>query len=138
MLIARPDIEAMPDDQMQADPGVGQSVLDCLTALSTVVSSLHEDLRPPVKVVFPFVATALRSRYAIVRQAAARCFAEICNVITVDGMHFLVDSIIPYLGDPSLVANRQGTVELIYRTCLVHHRRRLLSVCAQTLCRNST
>ncbi|KZV99116.1 hypothetical protein EXIGLDRAFT_258645 [Exidia glandulosa HHB12029] len=108
------DVEDMPDDQMKADPGVGQSVLDALTVLSTVVPTLHESLRPRVKELFPCVATALRSRYAIVRQAAARCFAEICNVLTVEGMHFLVETIIPFLGDPSLVANRQGTVELIY------------------------
>ena len=61
---------------------------------------------------------ALRSRFAIIRQCAARCFATICDVITVAAMRFVIEKMVPYLGDAPNITNRQGATELIYRECL--------------------
>lgn len=58
---------------------------------------------------------ALRSRFAIVRQAAARCFATICDVMTMEALRYVIENIIPFLQDPLVLTNRQGTMELIYR-----------------------
>lgn len=61
---------------------------------------------------------ALHSRFAIIRQSAARCFATICDVMTLDAMRYVVEHLVPLLGDALVLANRQGATELIYRLCL--------------------
>ena len=61
---------------------------------------------------------ALRCRFAIIRQCAARCFATICNVMTLEAMRYVVEHLIPLLGDALVLVNRQGAVELIYRSCI--------------------
>lgn len=58
----------------------------------------------------------LRSRYAIIRQSAAKCFSTICEIMTIDAMLVVVESVIPFIGDTSNLHNRQGATELIYRT----------------------
>lgn len=58
---------------------------------------------------------ALRSRFAIIRQSAAKCFATICDVMTSDAMRHVIEHVVPMLGDPVVLANRQGAMELIYR-----------------------
>ncbi|EJD47359.1 hypothetical protein AURDEDRAFT_163572, partial [Auricularia subglabra TFB-10046 SS5] len=81
------------------------------------VPTIHEASSQRAKELFPSsIAAALRSRDAVVRRSAAKCFARICNVLTTDAMRYLVETILPFLNDPSLVANRQWTVELIYHS----------------------
>ena len=66
---------------------------------------------------------ALSSKFAIIRQAAAQCFATVCDIMTPEGMHYVIEKIIPLLQDPLVLANRQGATELIYRqpSCLSFH-----------------
>lgn len=93
----------------------GQDVIDSLSVLESVVPTFHAGLRPKLEELFPKVDVALRSRFAIVRQAAARCFATICEAMTSEAMRYVVETVIPFLQDPLVVTNRQGTMELIYR-----------------------
>ena len=58
---------------------------------------------------------ALQSRYAIIRQSAARCFATVCDVMTSDAMRYVIENVVPLLGDPLVLSNRQGAAEFIYR-----------------------
>jgi TATA-binding protein-associated factor len=99
------------------DKQYGQDVIDSLSVLEAVVPSFHPDLWPKLAELFPAITMALRSRYAIIRQAAARCFATICNVMTSDAMLFAIEKIIPLLGDAIVLSNRQGAAEAIYRMC---------------------
>jgi TATA-binding protein-associated factor len=66
----------------------GQDVIDSLSVLEAVVPTLHQELWPKIQELFPMIVVALRSRFAIIRQSAARCFAAICDVMTVDAMRF--------------------------------------------------
>ncbi|KAG5220824.1 TATA-binding protein-associated factor mot [Salix suchowensis] len=93
----------------------GQDVIDSLSVLEAVVPALHEDLWPKLVEIYPMVSLALRSRFAIMRQCAARCFATVCDVMTADAMQYVVETILPLLGDPLVLSNRQGATELIYR-----------------------
>lgn len=95
----------------------GQDVIDSLSVLEAVVPTFHPDLWPKLVELFPAITMALRSRYAIIRQAAARCFATICNVMTSDAMRFVIERIIPLLADAIVLSNRQGAAETIYRMC---------------------
>jgi TATA-binding protein-associated factor len=94
----------------------GQDVIDSLSVLEAVVPTLHQELRPKIRELFPMIAMALRSRFAIIRQSAARCFAAICDVMTVDAMRFVIETILPFLGDTLVNLNRQGATELVFST----------------------
>ncbi|KAF9453249.1 SNF2 superfamily chromatin remodeling protein [Macrolepiota fuliginosa MF-IS2] len=92
----------------------GQDVIDSLSVLEAVAPAFDSGLWPRLAEVLPILDLALRSRFAIIRQAAARCFATICDVMTAESMRYVVEKIVPLLGDPLVLANRQGATELIY------------------------
>jgi TATA-binding protein-associated factor len=94
----------------------GQDVIDSLSVLDAVVPTLHEALWARIVMILPMITLALRSRYAIIRQCAAKCMATICSVMTTDAMHFVIENIVPFLGDALNLPNRQGATELVYRT----------------------
>lgn len=96
----------------------GQDVIDSLSVLEAVVPTLHQELWPKIQELFPMIVMALRSRFAIIRQSAARCFAAICDVMTVDAMRFVIETILPFLGDTLINSNRQGATELVFSTCV--------------------
>jgi TATA-binding protein-associated factor len=107
------DSPAKSDDLVSKQ--FGQDVIDSLSVLEAVVPALHQDLWPKLSEIFPMLKLALQSRYAIVRQSAARCFATVCDVMTSEAMHYVIENVVPLLGDPLVLSNRQGAVELIYR-----------------------
>ncbi|CAL1703532.1 unnamed protein product [Somion occarium] len=92
----------------------GQDIIDSLSVLEAVVPTFHQDLWPKFRELFPMISLALRSRFAIIRQCSARCFAAMCDVITLDAMNFVIEVVVPFLGDTSNLPNRQGATELIY------------------------
>ncbi|KAG6814294.1 hypothetical protein H0H92_013419 [Tricholoma furcatifolium] len=92
----------------------GQDVIDSLSVLEAVVPTLHQDLWPKLCELLPMLDLALRSRFAIIRQSAAKCFATICDVMTSDAMHYVVEHLVPLIADPLVLAHRQGATELIY------------------------
>lgn len=96
---------------------MGQQVVDSLTVLHVVVPSLDPTLHARVVELFPVIAKALRSKYALIRQAASRSFSTLCDTITTDGMRFVIEHVLPFLGDTTILENRQGAMELIYRRC---------------------
>lgn len=96
-------------------PQNGQDVIDNLVILEATVPTLHEQLWPRLCELFSFLVLALRSQFAVVRQMAAQAFATICDVSTVDAMRYVLDNVLPLLGDSVSLTNRQGAIELIYR-----------------------
>ncbi|TFK76566.1 SNF2 superfamily chromatin remodeling protein [Pluteus cervinus] len=92
----------------------GQDVIDSLSVLEAVVPSFHEKLWPKLTEIFPMLHLALQSRFAIVRQCGAKCFATVCGVMTPQAMRYVIEEVVPSLGDPLLLASRQGATELIY------------------------
>ena len=98
------------------DTRFGQDVIDSLSVLDAIVPTVHPGIHPKFHELFPMIGLALRSKFAIIRQCAARCFATICDVITVAAMRFVIEKMVPYLGDAPNITNRQGATELIYRT----------------------
>lgn len=108
---------------------LGQDVIDSLSVLEAVVPTLHEELRSKLSDLLPMLSLTLRSRFAIIRQSAARCFATICSVMTVESMLFVVEKVIPFLGDSLNLSNRQGATELIYRSCNLQRRGAIAYLC---------
>ena len=93
----------------------GQDVIDSLSVLEAVAPSLHQDIWPRLIGIFPMLTMALRSRYAVIRQSAARCFATVCDVMPSEAMRYVIENVVPLIGDPLVLSNRQGAVELMYR-----------------------
>ncbi|KAG8861908.1 TATA-binding protein-associated factor mot1 [Tulasnella sp. 330] len=91
----------------------GQTIVDELTVIQGVAPHLHPELLPHMTTLFPYILGALKSQYAVIRQCAARCIATLCDVFTTDAMRFVVEHVIPRLGDPVVLSNRQGAMELI-------------------------
>jgi TATA-binding protein-associated factor len=97
------------------DQRYGQDVIDSLSVLDAIVPTFHSGLHEKFHELFPMIGLALRSKFAIIRQCAARCFATICDVMTLSAMRYVIEKIVPYLGDAINLNNRQGATELIYR-----------------------
>ena len=94
----------------------GQDLLDCLTVLPIAAQTLSSTtLRDRLITLFPALALATQSKFAVVRYAVARCFAALCDVLPLEGLRHVVESVIPVLGDPLNVNNRRGAIELISR-----------------------
>lgn len=110
-------------DPFQADrlieKKLGQDLIDSLSVLRVAAGTLHEDLWPPLIGLLSKLSLPLRSRFAILRQCTARCFASVCNVVTPQAMKHVVEDVVPYLGDSLSITNRQGATELIYRACFL-------------------
>jgi len=88
-------------------------IIDALEIIRILVPHLDSGLYVSIEELMPHIATALLSPFTVVRHAAAKCLAMICNVITVPGMHLIIDRVVPYLGDTTNVTRRQGAVEMI-------------------------
>ncbi|KAH5370139.1 hypothetical protein HBI88_167620 [Parastagonospora nodorum] len=122
-LMEKPIREAFTDANLPAkiseEDGVfGQAVVDALSTLRALVGSLHADVRGFVKDLLPLIAKALQSRLYVLRYVAAKCFATICSVMSVEGITMLVESVLPTIGDGGNVHGRQGAIECIYH--LIH------------------
>ncbi|GJJ70462.1 TATA-binding protein-associated factor [Entomortierella parvispora] len=95
------------------EPDAWHDVIDALEMIKTLVPHLHPGLYSYIQELMPHIATALLSPFTVVRHAAAKCLAVICNVITVPGMHLVIDKVVPFLGDTANIIRRQGAVEMI-------------------------
>ncbi|KIJ63251.1 hypothetical protein HYDPIDRAFT_113216 [Hydnomerulius pinastri MD-312] len=92
----------------------GQDVIDSLSVLEAVAPTLDPSLWPRLAELFPAMTIALRSKFAIIRQSAARCFATVCEVMTSEAMRFVIEQLVPLIGDAIVLSNRQGAAEAIY------------------------
>ncbi|CAK5279450.1 unnamed protein product [Mycena citricolor] len=108
-----PDASTEEADTLMAKK-YGQDVIDSLSVLEAVGPTLHPELWFKLVGTFPMMQTALQSKYAIIRKSAARCFATLCDVIIGDAMRYVIEKVIPLLGDPLVLAHRQGATELLY------------------------
>ncbi|KAL1974098.1 hypothetical protein VTN31DRAFT_5658 [Thermomyces dupontii] len=121
-LIERPLRTALAD-QLPAnirDPEneLGQEIVDGLSTLRALLPKFDSGLFPWVIDLMPIVAKALQSELSVIRYAAAKCFATICSVITVEGMTMLVEKVLPTISNALDVHHRQGAIECIYH--LIH------------------
>ncbi|KAK8199037.1 SNF2 family DNA-dependent ATPase domain-containing protein [Phyllosticta capitalensis] len=122
-LIEEPIQQAFAGDELPAgikdpDNTFGQEVVDGLSTLRALVGKFHPSLHTFVLQLLPSIARALSSRLSVLRYAAAKCFATICSVMTVQGITMLVEKVMPAISNPVDVHCRQGAIECIYH--LIH------------------
>ena len=109
------DLPAGITDSEESD---GQEAVDALSTLRAIIPRFHKDLYPMVLSLMPLIAKALQSRLAVLRYAAAKCFATICSVITVQGITMLVEKVLPSISNAVDAYIRQGAIECVYH--LIH------------------
>ncbi|KAL2014722.1 hypothetical protein VTN00DRAFT_2247 [Thermoascus crustaceus] len=121
-LIERPLRDALagelPKNIREPENELGQEIVDGLSTLRALVPSFDRGLYPWVIDLMPIIAKALQCELSVIRYAAAKCFATICSVITVEGMTMLVEKVLPTIKNALDVHHRQGAVECVYH--LIH------------------
>ncbi|KAG4305422.1 hypothetical protein PORY_000978 [Pneumocystis oryctolagi] len=93
---------------------LGQNIIDGLSILRILVSHFNKSLYPLVVDHLKTILKALECEFSVVRYAAAKCLATICNVITIEGMNEVISHVLSLIKDADNVIRRQGAVELIY------------------------
>lgn len=104
----------LPVDITDPDNGMGQEVVDAMSTLRALIATLDPALHGWVLDLLPFVAKAMQSKLAVLRYTAAKCFASVCSVITVQGFTMLVEQVLPPINNAHEVVQRQGAIECIY------------------------
>ena len=104
-------------DESEEGKKLGQEVVDSFSILRALVPAMHTDLKASIIDLIPFATNALRHPLSVVRYAAAKCLATICNTLRIEGMTMLVQDVLPHIGSDDTHC-RQGVIELIYH--LIH------------------
>ncbi|GAA5967385.1 hypothetical protein JCM11641_000529 [Rhodosporidiobolus odoratus] len=101
------------DSLLASDDQKGQDLIDSLTVLPVAAARLTPSLHKRLAALFPALSLAVRSQFAVVRYATAKCLATLCDITPTEGMRHVVESVVPLLGDPLNVNHRRGAIELI-------------------------
>ncbi|KAJ9474791.1 TATA-binding protein-associated factor MOT1 [Pseudozyma hubeiensis] len=95
---------------------LGQGVLDACAVLDVNLPNLKGTLCDKVVELLPSLTLAIQSEFAVIRSAAAKCFAVVASCLTEVALKHVVEQVVPLVGDAASITNRQGAVELIYHT----------------------
>ncbi|KAK5209566.1 TATA-binding protein-associated factor mot1 [Exophiala xenobiotica] len=107
-------IEPADPAALKLDDEQGQSLVDALSILRTMLPAVDPALHPWVLSMSPLIGKAMRSRLSVIRYSAAKCFATLCSVIPVKGMTTLVQEVLPNISNPLDLRDRQGITESVY------------------------
>ena len=110
--------EDFPSNLRDPTITLGQEVVDGLSTIRALMPRLHPGIYPVILGILPLIAKALRSNLSVLRYSAAKCFATICSVLTIEGMTMLVEQVLSTIGNPLDVHCRQGAIECVYH--LIH------------------
>ncbi|KAJ6258416.1 hypothetical protein Dda_6456 [Drechslerella dactyloides] len=106
--------DELPATILDKDSLLGQEIVDGLSTIRALLPKFHPELHSHIISLFPYIIKALKSQYSVLRYAAAKCFATICSIITIEGMKTMVTDILPSISNGLEVRTRQGVIELIY------------------------
>jgi TATA-binding protein-associated factor len=104
----------LPANITDPETTTGQEVVDAMSTLRALVPTLDPALHQWVLDLLPYVATGLQCKLSVLRYTAAKCFASVCSVITVQGFTMLVKKVLPAINNAHEVVHRQGAIECIY------------------------
>lgn len=92
----------------------GQDIIDSLAVLQVVLPHLSQGVNKRIATLLPFILGISCSSYGVLRNCAAKTLAIACKVMPKVGMLFVIENVIPLLGDASSEINRSGGIEAIY------------------------
>lgn len=114
--MATKDLSSL-DGQCSQDDVAAQGLLDSLTVLEALCSSVPSNLAPQLLSLLPQVILTIQSKFTVVRYVAVRCLATFCDKFTEQAMKSIVLDVLPFFGDPSSTVRRRGATEVI--ACIV-------------------
>ncbi|ANB12181.1 Mot1p [Sugiyamaella lignohabitans] len=106
--------DSLPAEITQVGNTVGQDIIDSLSVIKALLPSLDKNLHGEFLPHIPLILNTLSSKFSVLRYTAAKCFATICSVITVDGINALVETVLPMVSNALSLFSRQGAIECIY------------------------
>lgn len=106
--------DQLPSDLKSPESTVGQEIIDALSVIRALLPFVSADLYKEFLPYFRPIENTLSSKFSVLRYAAAKCFATICSVITMEGMTSLVEHILPMVSDALNLHSRMGAIECIY------------------------
>ncbi|KAJ9102250.1 hypothetical protein QFC19_004795 [Naganishia cerealis] len=92
----------------------GQDVIDCLTVLQALVPCVSPGLHGQLSSLLLPLLDVLCAPRAILRNVAAKTLATMCETMPTFGMLFIIEKVLPMLGDAVNEVNRSGAMEAIY------------------------
>ncbi|RKF61793.1 TATA-binding protein-associated factor MOT1 [Erysiphe neolycopersici] len=104
----------LPYDCKDPEQESGQAAIDSMSVIRALVPKMHPALYSFITDLLPTIIKALHSKLSVFRYMAAKCLATVCSVITLEGMMFLVDRVLPSISNPVDLNFRQGAIEAIY------------------------
>ncbi|KAJ1024814.1 hypothetical protein NDA16_002854 [Ustilago loliicola] len=107
---------AEADAKIAQQDDLGQSILDACAILDVNLPNLKGQLCDKVVELLPALTLAIQSGFAVIRSAAAKCFAVVASCLTEVALKHVVEQVVPLVADATSITNRQGSVELIYHT----------------------
>lgn len=122
------DTEIADSSSLEQDDNVAQGLLDCLSVLPIGAAKLGSTLQHHLTALLPPLALAIRSRFPVIRYAASKAFAALCDIVPTEGLRHLIEAVIPFINDPLNESNRRGPIEVISRKLL-----QLLPICTHIL-----
>ncbi|CBQ68835.1 related to MOT1-transcriptional accessory protein [Sporisorium reilianum SRZ2] len=107
---------AEADSLIAKQDDLGQGILDAWAVLDVNLPNLKGSLCDKVVELLPALTLAIQSEFAVIRSAAAKCFAVVASCLTEVALKHVVEQVVPLIGDAASITNRQGAVELVYHT----------------------
>ncbi|CDS01912.1 related to MOT1-transcriptional accessory protein [Sporisorium scitamineum] len=107
---------AEADSLIAKQDDLGQGILDACAVLDVNLPNLRGSLCDKVVELLPALTLAIQSEFAVIRSAAAKCFAVVASCLTEVALKHVVEQVVPLIGDAASITNRQGAVELVYHT----------------------
>lgn len=104
----------LPDSVLEPADTRGQAIIDSLAVIRALLPKLDPKLHDEFHGYMALILRSLSSKYAVLRYAAAKCFATVCSVITAHGITALVERVIPMVSNALDLHARQGAIETIY------------------------
>uniref|UniRef100_A0A060TAG3 TATA-binding protein-associated factor mot1 n=1 Tax=Blastobotrys adeninivorans TaxID=409370 RepID=A0A060TAG3_BLAAD len=104
----------LPDSAKDPESTIGQEVVDSLSIIRALLPYIHPSLYSQFVPHFGLIQQVLKSKFSVLRYAAAKCFATICAVIKAEGIQSLVENVLPMVSNALDVHARQGAIECVY------------------------
>ncbi|GAA96606.1 uncharacterized protein L969DRAFT_484966 [Mixia osmundae IAM 14324] len=100
---------------LASDHTLGQKLIDGLAIATALLPVASTQSRVRLASLLPTITSLLRSSYAVLRSAAAKAIATICDLSPATGLPFLIEHCLADLSDPLNLYRRQGMLETIAR-----------------------
>jgi TATA-binding protein-associated factor len=92
----------------------GQDVIDSLSVLQVILPFISDGVNNRIAALMPLILGVSCSTYGVLRNCAAKTLAVACKALPNVGMLFVIENVLPLLGDASNEINRSGGIEAIY------------------------